>query len=712
MMDDKEFLEELGQFVIRRATVMHLVDTMAFVSEVAERLEDDPVFGEFIPLEFSGTGSRNRQLRVHGFTRLDESDGTIGLVIGKWSDSDDSGTLTTQSVTQLSSLLESFVVEVIESKLSERIPEVNAAYELACQLQDQGHRINRIRLHIFSNQTLSQKFKEEQFGKVAGIPIERHIWDLQRLKAMYESSREREAVEITLADFGSDGIPCLEAAQTDSLRSFLCVIEATLLADLFERYGSRLLEGNVRSFLGMKGGVNKGIRTTIQDSPSLFFAYNNGIAATAANLTVKNVHGRELVTGMVDFQIVNGGQTTASILSARKKDHLSLSEVTVQMKLTEVSREEAHDLIPKIAQFANTQNKVAVADFFANHPFHIKIAEISRRLQVPAKAGTRVQSRWFYERSRGQFQNERLYLTKAKKDAFDFEYPTEQLINKTELAKFDSVWRERPHWVSLGAQKNFAKFADQFSSKSLDISEVEYWDAISPNYGESYYQQIIAVAILWKRVETLVSAGRGDWYLGDYRPQIVAYSLSVLFYSIRHSGSEFDLGKVWARQGLDSTLEECIRNLAIVVQKAILNPPSGMTNVGEWSKKDACWENIKQLTVPCDQLMEQWTVSKEEFKKTKTEGRKFGKQDDGIALQKQVLDLTANGYWLVLLKWPKASGLLDPSERSLVMKASSIQGFMKVNLEKDWKKLMAIRQHCEDEGFRAPQGAINSITRK
>jgi hypothetical protein len=256
MMDDKEFLEELGQFVIRRATVMHLVDTMAFVSEVAERLEDDPVFGEFIPLEFSGTGSRNRQLRVHGFTRLDESDGTIGLVIGKWSDSDDSGTLTTQSVTQLSSLLESFVVEVIESKLSERIPEVNAAYELACQLQDQGHRINRIRLHIFSNQTLSQKFKEEQFGKVAGIPIERHIWDLQRLKAMYESSREREAVEITLADFGSDGIPCLEAAQTDSLRSFLCVIEATLLADLFERYGSRLLEGNVRSFLGMKGGVN------------------------------------------------------------------------------------------------------------------------------------------------------------------------------------------------------------------------------------------------------------------------------------------------------------------------------------------------------------------------------------------------------------------------------------------------------------------------
>jgi hypothetical protein len=518
---------------------------------------------------------------------------------------------------------------------------------------------------------------------------------------MYESSREREAVEITLSDFGCDGIPCIEAARTDRLRSYLCVMDATLLADLFERYGSRLLEGNVRSFLGMKGGVNKGIRATIQDSPSLFFAYNNGIAATAASLTVESVDGRHLMTGLVDFQIVNGGQTTASILNARKKDRLSLSGVTVQMKLTEVSRDDAHDLIPKIAQFANTQNKVAVADFFANHPFHIKIEEISRRLQVPAKAGARVQSKWFYERSRGQFQNERLYLVKAKKDAFDLEYPTEQLINKTDLAKYDSTVRLKPHWVSLGAQKNFTKFADQFTSKSPDVSESEYWNTISPNYGESYYQQIVAVAILWKRTETIVSTGRGDWYEGDYRPQIVAYSLSLLFHSLRCSGYEFDLGKVWARQGIDGMLESCIRDLAIAVQKAVLSPPQGMTNVGEWSKKEACWEKIRQLSVPCTQQIDQWIVSKEEFKKAKSDGKKAGMQDDGIGIQKTVLDLTTGGYWTALLKWPKTTDLLPPAERSLVIKASTIQGFMKINIEKDWRKLLEIKQLCEEEGFRA-----------
>lgn len=700
MIDDKAFLDELRQIVVRRAASMHLVDTMAFVSEVAERLEEDPVFGEFVPLEYSGTGSYNRQIRVHGFTELDESDGTIGLVIGKWLDAAEPETLMTTDANKLSGWLESFVLEAVDSGLNERIVEASPAYELACQLRNPGKKVNRIRLHIFSNQPLSQKFKEEVYGSVAGIPIERHIWDLRRLKAMYESSREREAVELVLSDFGSEGIPCIEAARTSNLRSFLCVIEGSLLADLFERYGSRLLEGNVRSFLGMKGGVNKGIRGTIQDVPSLFFAYNNGIAATAANVTIENVGGRPMVTELVDLQIVNGGQTTASILSARKKDGLSLSGVTVQMKLTEVNRDDAHDLIPKIAQFANTQNKVAVADFFANHPFHRKIEEISRRLQVPAKAGARVQSKWFYERSRGQFQNERLYLTKSKKDAFDLEFPTEQVINKTELAKYDSTWREKPHWVSLGAQKNFTKFATQFSSSDPEVTESEYWSRISPAYGDAYYQQIVAVALLWKRTEAIVSSGRGEWYEGDYRPQIVAYALSLMFHSLRSAESEFDLGKVWANQGVDGVLEGCIRDLAIAAQKVILNPPQGMTNVGEWSKKESCWEKVRQLSVPCTGRLEQWAVTKDEFKRAKAEGKKQGIQDDGIALQKAVLDLTTSGYWTALLKWPKFLELFPVAERNLVMKASTPVGFMKIGLEKDWRKLLELRQLCEDEGFR------------
>jgi len=699
-MNDSDFLGELRQIVLRRAAAMHLVDTMAFVAEVAERLEEDPVFGEFAQVEYSGTGSRNRQLRLHGYTGLEESDGSIGLVIGKWSDADQPETLTTATVNQLSSCLENFVQESVNGELNERIAEANPAYELACQLRDAKAKVSRIRLHIFSNQPLSQKFKEEVCGSISGIPLERHIWDLQRLKAMYESSREREAVEIAVSDFSSGGIPCIEAAHTDKMRSFLCVLDGTLLADLFERFGSRLLEGNVRSFLGMKGGVNKGIRATIQDAPSLFFAYNNGIAATAASVTVKNIGGREMITDLVDLQIVNGGQTTASILGARKKDRLSLDGVTVQMKLTEVNRDDAHDLIPKIAQYANTQNKVAIADFFANHPFHRKMEEISRRLQVPAKPGVRIQSKWFYERSRGQFQNERLYLSKAKKDAFDLEYPSDQVISKTELAKYDSTWSEKPHWASLGAQKNFTRFAGQFSGSDSDVTESEQWSAISPRYGDAYYQRIVAVAILWKKTERIVSSGRGKWYEGDYRPQIVAYALSLLFHAARSQGCEIDLGKAWAVQGIDSTLDACIRDQAIAAQKAILNPPAGTTNVGEWCKKQECWNKIQKLTHQLPDKLHQWLIGKAEFNAEKAEGRKQGKQDDGIAVQGTVLALVTSGYWESLLHWRRGDEFLTDTDRALLIKASTIEGFMKINTEKAWKKLLEIRDRCEDEGYR------------
>jgi len=702
MIEDNDFLGSLRQMVMRRAEANNLVDTMAFISEVAERLEEDPVFGEFVQVEYSGTGSGkgNPNLKLHGFTEFDESDGSIGLVIGRWSDTDNLETLPTATVDQLFSGLENFVVEAVERRLNERIAEANPAYDLACTLLNAKSVVSRIRLHMFSNQILSQQFRRELSGVVAGIPLEKHIWDFRRLKALYQSSQVREAVKVQMIDFESDGIPCIEASSSDMLTSYLCVVEGEHLANLFERYGSRLLEGNVRSFLGMKGGVNKGIRSTIQDSPELFFAYNNGIAATASDITISDIGGVRRITELVDLQIVNGGQTTSSILNARKKDRLSLKGVTVQMKLTRVSHDDSHELIPKIAQYANTQNKVAIADFFANHPFHRKMQEISRRLHVPARVGDRIQSKWFYERSRGQYQNERLYLSRSKKDAFDLEYPSGQLINKTELAKYDSTWRCKPQWASLGAQKNFTKFAGQFSTQKQEMTEAEYWEAISPSYGDAYYQQMVAVAILWKKTEKIVSTGRGTWYQGDYRPQIVSYSLSVLFHSARIKGCEIDLGGIWARQDTDSVLEGFIRELAIKVQTLLLEPPAGMTNVGEWSKKDFCWEKVKNSIEPPLGSIDNWLIEKEEFSRNQSDGRKRGKQDDGIVVQKQVLELVTSGYWQSLLEWPKIENTLPPIDRSLVSRACTLAGFTKVNTEKDWRRLIEIRNRCEEEGFR------------
>jgi hypothetical protein len=699
-MDQTEFLQELRQMVVRRASSEHLVDSLALVTEVAERLQEDPVFGEFRLAEYASQDARKRQLRIHGFTEVDESDRAISLVIGRWVEESSPTSLTTADIDQLRGCLENFASEALSGRLQDRVTPSSEAYVLADLLHNQKKELSCIRLHIISNQALTHRFKKEFRSSIAGIPAETHIWDLQRLMALYGSDREREVVEIDLAEFGSPGVPCIEASAADGLHSYLCVIEGDVLANLFERYGSRLLEGNVRSFLGMKGNVNKGIRRTIQDASHLFFAYNNGIAATAASADVQQAKGSARITRISDLQIVNGGQTTASILRARKQDKLSLDGVTVPMKLTVVGREQAHDLIPRIAEYANTQNKVAIADFFANHPFHRKIEEISRRLLVPAKSGVRIQSKWFYERSRGQYQNERLYLTKAQKDQFDLQYPSKQVINKTELAKYDSIIDEKPHWVALGVQKNFLKFAGKFSPKG-EKTETEYWDEISPNYSDAYYQRIAAMSLIWKAGEDIVSVGKGEWYRGDYRSQIVAYSCALMFHATRKRGREVDLPGIWQRQGTDENLRDTFRCAAILVQDALLDLPQGSTNVGEWAKKEACWHRVSSLPLDLGSGFRSWSIEKSEDRQRAREGRQQGSQDVGISLQQQVYDLAARGYWKSLCEWQALNNHVFGPDKALLEKAATVQGVSRIALERDWRKLLELKARCEDEGFRA-----------
>lgn len=703
-MKESEFREELGQMVARRASGASLVETLAFVTEISERLEEDPVFGEFILAEYASQDRKGRHLKIHGFTELDESDKSISLVVGRWSTDPEPAPLTTNDVALLQGGLANFAGEALAGALDERMEPSSPAHAVASTLRQSKDEISCIRLHIFSNQNLSQRFKREFRSSIVGVPTETHIWDFQRLMALYGSARERELLRIDLGNFGSKGIPYIAASKADGLRSYLCVIDGALLADLFERYGSRLLEGNVRSFLGMKGAVNKGIRATIADAPGLFFAYNNGIAATAMDVEMADSPGTKRIVGFSDLQIVNGGQTTASVLRARKQDRLSLEGVAVPMKLTVVARQQAQDLIPKIAEYANTQNKVAIADFFANHPFHRRMEEISRRVLVPAKAGVRVQGKWFYERSRGQYQNERLYLAKAKKDTFDLEFPAKQVINKTELAKYDSTFGEKPHWVSLGAQKNFLKFAAQFSPKG-EKTEAEYWGEISPQFGEDYFKRMAAMAILWKAGEDVVAAGKGGWYLGDYRPQIVAYAWALVLHSVRAAGRELDLGRVWLEQGTDTALQNGFGSAARLAQKAILEMPSGSTNVGEWTKREGCWLKVAQLKPDLGPVLEGWVIGREVARERQGSARRQGRQDDGIALQAEVLGLAQSGYWRSLAGWASMRALTTEADRALVERAASPAGALRIATDREWKRLMDVKARCEEEGFRFRTGS-------
>ena len=222
-----------------------------------------------------------------------------------------------------------------------------------------------------------------------------------------------------------------------------------------------------------------------------------------------------------------------------------MSLTFLQMKLSVVDPERATRLVPKISEFANSQNRVNAADFFSNHPFHVRIEEFSRRIHAPSADGTFRESKWYYERARGQYADARARLTPAQRRKFDLENPRPQLLNKTDLAKYVSVWEGLPQEVSLGAQKNFAEFARRIGQR---------WTKASNSFNEDWYREAVAKAIVFKATERLVS--NAPWYQGGYRANIVAYAIAKTAYDIKERRCSVDFPKIWRRQAVGAPIGE------------------------------------------------------------------------------------------------------------------------------------------------------------
>ena len=482
--------------------------------------------------------------------------------------------------------LEKFFSESINMNFLLALEESAPGYELAREIYDKNKAgvISRVQFFLLTNSQLSKRVNTINNNNIEGYTCTYDIWDISRLFRLESSGKAREDVEINFQDFLVDGIPCLPAfTDSNNFASYLLVMPGKIVADLYYKYGERLLEQNVRTFLQFRGKVNKGIRNTIQNEPEMFFAYNNGLTATAEY--VQTNEARERIQSVTNLQIVNGGQTTASIFTAMKKNKAELSKVYIQVKLTVIQPEKVETVVPKISEYANTQNKVSAADFFSNHPFHLRIEEISRRLWAPSSQGGLRETHWFYERARGQYANAQANLTLARKREFLTKNPRSQMFSKTDLAKFEHTVAMKPHIVSLGAQKNFARFANDIGLK---------WDKNEKKFNELYFKTLIAKAILFRYLDKNIM--KQNWY-GGYKANIVTYSLAKFFDMILTSGKNLDLLQIWRSQKLFDELEIQLLKIAKLVNEHIQKTPEGITNVTEWCKRERCWMNLQELSI-------------------------------------------------------------------------------------------------------------------
>ena len=680
----QEFFHDFKQDLLAGAEASSSFQLSQFVEVVANELIDT---GFLEGCELCHYRAQ-RGMRVDGYWFNDE--GVLDLFIADFGCRDKLASLTSTDVDSAFKRVERFFEASKNKHLFKDLEETAPEYGLSRQIYDRGQAIRKVNFYLFSERTLSGRVSAIEDSEVSGVSASYHIWDISRLQRQQSSRGHKEILDINFPETYGTGISCLPAhLGSDTYKSYLIVIPATILSSMYEKHGARLLEQNVRCFLQARGSVNKGIRNTIINEPQMFFAYNNGITATAQEVEVRQGDsGLELVR-IKDLQIVNGGQTTASLFHTSRKDKASLEGIFVQMKLSVINSEQSEAVVPKISEYANTQNRVNAADFFSNHPFHIRMEEFSRRIWAPAQQGALRETKWFYERARGQYADAQSKLTQGEKKKFQAENPKPQVFTKTDLAKFENVWDENPRFVNLGAQKNFAQYAKRIGSE---------WEKSSEAFSEFYYKRAIARAILFRKTEKLVSAQ--SWYNGGYRANIVAYTLAFLSHYASNQGKSVDFMCIWNNQFVPDDLEEALKVTSKLVHDCITEPQQGISNVTEWCKKEGCWQGLKKQLNTLSELLPQSfkdnLVSKETIRTEKKQARKTQKIDDGIEAQKQVLGIPPQ-KWAALLQRCSQVGCLSQKEIGVVKVATQIPN--KIPTEKQCLILVEILKKAKREGF-------------
>lgn len=670
---------------LRVASVGGFTDD-AFAEVAAERLVEANEITSFEPCRYR---SPNGRFGIDGYS-FDTADDSLRAFIVLRGEPGQVRPLIKTEADGIFRKLIAFLKEAASGKFERSLDDNHPARDFAEQLFEARKNITKIRAYLLSDGLLSARVKDWPEGEIEGIPVDFHIWDIGRFfrAASSDIGLDEVTVDFREGQFGDpDGLPCLAASTPGSpYDAFLCVVSADLLGEIYERYGSRLLEGNVRAFLTAKGKINQGIRSTLLRAPEMFFAYNNGISAVASEALIEKMESGHRLISATNLQIVNGGQTTASIENVQRNDkQAQIDRAFVPMKLSVVTGEASTRMVEDISRYANSQNKVSDADFFANHPFHQRLEQISRRMWAPARRGKQYQTHWYYERARGQYLNEFTRLTPTQRERLKLEIPKDQLVTKTDLARCELTWQERPFNVSAGAQIVTNEFAKRIS---------EAWKSDPDAFSEEYFRNAMARLIVFRTTERLVSSQ--PWYVVGFRSILVSYSIARLASLISSAGaSVLDMKRIWQEQ---EVYPELIGMLLVIAEgvASYLVEEGNARNVTQWVKRQSCWEDVKKSQVSMLPQFAATLISADQMQANLRSSRALQQVDSGIDAQTAVANLGTE-YWRALLAWAGEKGIISESDARIIRGAAGVSENFPT--DKQSKRLLLVRKRCEGEGF-------------
>lgn len=592
---------------------------------------------------------------------LDLAAGTLNLLIADFNEGE-MKSLTNTTIDSKTKLLLCYLENTLKGFFKDA-EQSDPAVQLAREIRRNIDSIHTVHLFVVSTDRLSKAVKTLELDdfkySAYSFKVTLDVLDIEKIYRSKMVGFEKEDLVISCADFGVEGIPCIKAdIETDQYDSYLAIVPGTFLAEIYKKHGPTLLESNVRSFLKFNGGVNKGIRGTILNEKSRFFTYNNGISTTAKSVVTKTSNKGLLITEFTDLQIINGGQTTATLAATNIKNNADLSGIFVQMKLT-VLKDENPELIRNIATYANSQNKVKTADLNSSHPFYVRIEEFSRKVYAPLASGQLVQQLWFFERARGQYEQPLMQLTKKQRDDYKLVRPKNKKFTLTDLAKYMNAAYMLPHFVSWGGEVNAAHFHNNM---------VKLWDKDNSVINELFYKELIGKKIFFAFVEEVISAQ--EWYQEKraYRPQIVAYTFSKLAYEAKKAKRQINFRAVWDLQKVPDAYYGDVAAIGKLVFDTIYDDNRSTANIETYCKKEECWTIVQKKPYELTDSIREVLISPVDQEIEKVQAKQEQKEVNGLSDEISIFT-KGSAYWESMIARGTSQLVLNPVEAQMLKNA-------------------------------------------
>lgn len=611
-----------------------------------------------------------------------ESAGILDLFITIYIESEGLAELTKNRIDQAHNALTRFLTKCVkdETMYQKYIIEDSEVAEVVETIREEfkNKNISLIRFFVLSNGQLKADYNSPSEIKVGDIDydFEFNIWDISAIRNSEIASQHDGAIDIDFETEYAHSIECLELGENNGVKSYLAIMPAEILARVYKKFKTRLLDQNVRNYLGGTIKVNKGMAKTLREDPAMFFAYNNGISSTALKVGLRRDEGGKVyITNVTNWQIVNGGQTTNTIYSMFSRN-FDMQNAYVTLKISEINIEDERkkeDAISQIARFANSQTQIKESDLAANIGYMLKLDDISKSEWTPVNS-VRRNTQWFFERMRGQYDNAKGEPRTKKAKDFVAQHPKRQRFTKTDIAKWEMAWAGRPDIASKGGEQSF----DFFHKKALKTDSIIV--------DRNYFHQLIAKAIIYQSIANICKQNGIKGYVNI----ICNYVLATLAWKSRGS---LDLDYVWNHQEIHPAMRTVIEQEADIVNKYILKLGQDGLNPTVKAKNEPFWKDITLRMVGLPELDKVLLSSNEEELTAESQAKI------------EMFEKLPADTWRQLAVWGKESKKLSLLERKKLDHAytlSSADKKLPFNIISD---VMDIYKKSQDLGY-TPQASL------